>query len=94
MSWRRGNIPNAKKWARFRLTILERDGYRCCVCSKAGILEVDHIRGHDAGIFDPSNCQTLCRGCHIAKGISDRTKPNPEREAWVKFLAEKYSAKV
>ena len=94
MSWRAGAKPNQRRWKKFRLTILDRDGHRCRKCGKAGILEVDHIRGHSAGVFEASNCQTLCRGCHILKTAAENAKPNPEREAWVIFLADKYSDNV
>ena len=63
MSWRRGNVPNQRRWRKFRLEVLDRDGWRCVRCGKAGALEVDHIVGLEVGgkAFDAGNCQTLCR---------------------------------
>ena len=86
MSWRKGNIPNAARWQRFRLTILDRDNWECVRCKrKAARLEVDHINGHDAGIYDPANCQTLCRSCHLDRS---RKIENPQVAAWRTFMAE------
>lgn len=58
-----------------RYRIMERDGFRCCVCgrsARSGVeLEVDHIipiaRG---GSSDDSNLQTLCRDCNRGKGAT------------------------
>ena len=65
--------------------ILDRDGWRCVKCSKAGKLEVDHITPVFRGgaELDPSNCQTLCRSCHLAKTRTEARKPETEeRRAW------------
>ena len=40
---------NRREWRRVRLQVLDRDGYRCTACGKAGILEVDHIVELKAG---------------------------------------------
>ena len=83
---------NRKRWARLRLRILHRDGYRCTCCGRAGRLEVDHIKPvHLGGSFwDPANLQSLARGCHILKTKSENKKrfaaenPRlaPKLEAW------------
>ena len=53
-------------WDRLRRSILERDGYRCRSCGKAGILEVHHVKDLQyGGTNDPDNLAVLCRGCHI-----------------------------
>ena len=74
-------------WDRFRLRVLDRDVWRCQKCGKPG-REVDHIKPLQFGgaMFDPANCQTLCRGCHIVKTRAENTRPNPERAAWRKFM--------
>ena len=49
MSWRKGKRPSHKKWARVRLKVLDRDGWKCTTCSKSGRLEVDHRVSMDDG---------------------------------------------
>lgn len=68
----------SRDWRAFRLTILQRDGYRCVKCgvdvSGKGQARVDHIkRLSDGGAFlDPANCRSLCTACdamsHREKG--------------------------
>ena len=57
------------RWKRLRRVILDRDGWRCQSCGKAGRLEVDHILAvHlDGAFWDLGNLQALCRDCHFAK---------------------------
>ena len=74
MHWRR--------WKPLRAAILERDGYRCVKCGKAGRLEVDHIEPVESGgTDDPANLQTLCRDCHILKTRLENI-PDRERRDW------------
>ena len=64
--------------------VLERDGWRCQGCGRAGRLEVDHIvaleDGGDPWAFD--NLQALCKACHQAKTRTERGDSRPEVEAW------------
>ena len=69
--------------------MLERDGWRCRSCGKAGRLELDHIEPlHSGGAeMDESNLQALCRKCHFKKSVEERTgRPappiDPELAAW------------
>ena len=95
MSWRRGKTPNRAQWRRFRLEVLDRDGWRCVLCGKAaGRLEVDHIRGVDAGAFDFANCQTLCVRCHVSKSAEERGIPDHERKAWEQLIASRMADNV
>lgn len=69
----------------------ERDEYRCVKCGKSGMLEVDHIEPmHKGGeTWNPSNLQTLCQGCHIAK--TRREQPDNRKlppEPWARLVAE------
>ena len=63
-----------RRWQVLRRAALDRDGWRCRNCGKAGVLEVDHIlRIEDGGAeYDLDNCQTLCRSCHILKTNLER----------------------
>lgn len=57
-----------KAWKKRRLRILDRDGWRCVLCSAASRLEVDHIEPlWEGGLEEDSNLQALCRTCHIKK---------------------------
>ena len=96
MSWRRGAVPNQKRWRAFRLTILDRDGWRCRTCGKAGRLEVDHITPleRSGAPFEASNCQSLCVGCHRLKTAAENAKPNPERLAWQKYIADSLTGNI
>ena len=75
---------NPRRWAVVRRAVLDRDGWRCVKCGKAGRLEVDHVvpivRGGDW--WAAEGLQALCRGCHINKSRRERVKPNAERDEW------------
>lgn len=72
-------IYHRPEWRRVRRVILDRDGYRCRACGKAGILEVDHRIPLRAGgaPYDPDNLQALCRGCHFAKTAAEQPGRQP-----------------
>ena len=76
------------RWKRLRRKILDRDGWRCRKCGKAGRLEVDHIVPvRDGGIDDPANLRILCGGpggCHAAR---HRRKRTATEDAWDEYLA-------
>lgn len=45
--------------------VLRRDNFRCVICGKGGLLEVDHIVPWSAGGSDDvDNLRTLCRRCN------------------------------
>ena len=58
--------------ARFRLDVLTRDGWRCCLCNTSRNLTVHHITprsecrasGRLDLLTDPANGATLCAACH------------------------------
>ena len=88
----RQKLYRSKRWARIRREILERDGYRCRQCGRAGRLEVDHIEPMARGgsDTDSDNLQSLCRECHISKTARENRKPQPpEVEAWHALVSEK-----
>ena len=75
------------RWRRLRRTVLDRDNWRCVRCGFPDRLEVHHIKPLWKGgaRFDADNCETLCRGCHIA----EHAKPSrPDRAAWADRIEE------
>lgn len=72
----------ARLWWAVRRRVLERDGFRCRKCGRAGRLEVDHIRPlHHHGDDSLDNLQTLCRGCHIDKTAAENSR-TPGQVEW------------
>ena len=78
---------HSRRWASVRLEALERDGWRCRDCGKAGALEVHHVQPVAAGgaEFDLGNLRTLCRGCHVAV---HRRPALPGEDAWAAAVME------
>ena len=80
-------------WGAIRRMALERSGWRCRACGRAGKLEADHIVPvHVSPELELSidNIQILCRGCHIAKTRREAGKPpTPERLAWLRLVVQK-----
>ena len=81
----------SRRWVRLRLQVLNRDGWRCVLCGRAGKLECDHItpmrRGGAPWALD--NLQTLCRACHVNKTRGDwRPPPTAAERDWWSFVAE------
>lgn len=84
MAWtssnRRASLP--KGWARLRLIVMERDGYRC-VWVEDGVRcpqparEVDHI--NRLGGDDPSNLRSLCHAHHAKHTAQQSTAARPRR---------------
>ena len=79
---------NPRRWRAVRQLVLQRDGYRCVKCHKAGRLEVDHIIPVMQGgeWWTPEGLQALCRACHFDKSRADISGPDPEREKWKRCL--------
>ena len=75
--------------------MLDRDSWRCQKCGKAGRLECDHRVPMDAGgaVYDLTNLQTLCRGCHISKTRLEQggKEAPPEVLAWRRYLTGLYT---
>ena len=84
-------VRSAARWKRVRLAVLDRDGWRCRHCGRAGRFEVDHIIPLEAGgaAFDMDNLQSLCRPCHFAKTTIDRGGvPHAPDAAWGRLVGE------
>ena len=84
---------NRNLWRLLRLRALERDGWRCTTCGRAGVLEVDHRKAlHQGGAaHDLNNLQALCRGCHIKKSMTEtgkRPRRNERTERWQALVDE------
>ena len=90
MGWRDSNPVNRRVWRRVRRLVLDRDGWRCRSCGRAGRLQVDHIKPLSAGgePYDLENLQALCAfPCHRDKTAAENRNPNPERDAWRALVA-------
>ena len=78
-----------RRWARVRLAVLDRDGWKCTVCGRIwgglkGRLEVDHIQplAENGPMYDLKNLSTKCRPCHFNKTALERGQtPNVVSEA-------------
>ena len=70
---------------------LDRDGWRCQTCGRAGRLEVHHLKSLDHGgkPFELDNLRTLCREHHIR--IHDGI-PHPKPDSALMALAEELLA--
>ena len=84
---------SARRWAKIRRYVFERDAYRCTSCGKAGRLECDHVTpferepGQDP--YDPNGLQTLCRDCHLEKTARGNRRERTAGEvAWRELVAE------
>lgn len=80
-----------RRWARARRRALDRDGWRCVECGRAGRLEVHHVTplwrdpGQDA--YDLAGLQVLCRRCHFAVTARERLERNPPSPAEARWEA-------
>jgi len=74
-NWKGGISPinqvvrNCLQMKYWRISVFERDGYTCQICStKGGVLNAHHIKKFSNFPdlrFDISNGMTLCKKCHI-----------------------------
>ena len=99
MDWYARNNIKYKQWRAVRLTILERDNYRCQLCGKAGgRMEVDHqtplALGGDA--YGPENLRALCRNCHceITRQQNIGRNKAPERKALQDLIMQRLNDKI
>lgn len=77
------------RWRAFRLTILERDRYRCQIqargCTTLALPaggHVDHIVPLSRGgaKYDPSNCRAACPPCNTSRSRAlPKPQPQPRR---------------
>ena len=84
-------VQDPRRWRRLRRRILDRDGWRCRVCGKAGRLEVDHVKPvkDDGEWWAEDNLQAICRPDHFIKTARENARPvSPEAQAWRDLVAE------
>ena len=88
----RRRVYGSRRWRIVRRRVLERAGWRCETCGKAGRLEVHHVDPmwqSSGNPFDPDRLKVLCRACHFnAHGNRARPAPGPikglaEWQAWI-----------
>ena len=82
-------MVDPRRWRHVRRRVVDRDGWRCVLCGKAGRLEVDHVKPvKDGGDWwDPAGLQTLCRPCHFSKTAGENARPaSGDVAAWREFL--------
>ena len=87
-------VLNRGRWRHARKRTLERDGYRCRTCGRAGRLEVDHVvplqRGGEP--YSAANLQALCADCHVRKTRSEAMRPRTAAEIrWGKLVESTYN---
>lgn len=75
-NYRQENHPlKSKRWFLLRRIILKRDNNTCLCCgAKDTVMHVDHIKPrakYPALIWEPTNLQTLCKPCNMAKRINE-----------------------
>lgn len=77
---------NRKRWSAVRRAALERDGWRCTSCHKAGRLEAHHSEElqHGGDPYDLAGIKILCRECHLEAHADD----TPGRADWRAFVRD------
>ena len=80
---------NSRRWKLARLAALERDGWRCAKCGRAGRLQVDHIQPLSEGGdgYKLENLQSLCIPDHLDKSWAERGV-TAEQRRWRSFQRE------
>lgn len=74
-----------RRWAIVRWQALNRAGWRCELCGRAGRMEVHHRVGLARGgaAYSLDNLQAVCRPCHFdqERAANEERQP-PEVRAW------------
>ena len=78
-----------QRWNRLRLKMLDKAGWRCKICHKAGKMELDHVQPVAKGgkWWVESNLQVLCRSCHFLKTGDENRLNSEEKDAWADIVA-------
>lgn len=91
MGWFKRNGISQSRWSVVRRDVLERDGWRCTGCGRAGRLEVHHrVRPADGGeLYALENLTTLCRPCHFGHTAEqNRRAPSTAEATWTGLVHE------
>ena len=89
MGWRTGPPIPLGRWRSFRRQIFDARGWRCERCQKAGRLELHHVKPIYQGgkVFEETNCEILCRKCHITHHRKTPEYPEEKKQAWKNLIA-------
>jgi len=67
------HLRKSEEWRTWREAVFQRDNYTCQLCGEKGLeLHPHHILqkcDYPDLIFEISNGITLCKGCHMSKGV-------------------------
>lgn len=78
------------EWQRKRLEIMQRDGFKCCVCGAADKPLMVHHHGYRKGAlpweYPDDELQTLCEECHA------KTGPGASAEEFLTLLIQHLGA--
>lgn len=89
----RQKVYSGARWKRTRRAALDRAGWRCEACGRAGRLEVHHRRrvsehpNDGDAWYDLGNLHVLCRPCHFARHRGEnreagRANMRQDRREW------------
>ena len=82
----RHHRAHRRGWELIRKRAILAAGRRCSRCGLPGRLEVHHPTPLSKGGTHDQALVVVCRTCHLAR----HHIPDPDREAWGRFLAEEY----
>ncbi len=78
-------FATSPRYSAFRRWVFDSAGWRCEKCGRPGALELHHIRPLSDGgkAWDATNCQAICRGCHIRMTApGNKRKKSPTEIRW------------
>ena len=76
------------RWRALRRAALDRDGWRCTECGRAGRLDAHHVKPLEKGgePYELGNLAALCRDCHIRAHGGEPRRPDAGYAALVAEL--------
>ena len=87
-------VLSSSRWAVVRRAVLDRDGWRCTKCGRAGRLEVHHVVplavDPDQDPYAVEGLVALCRPCHFKRTADqNRRPPGPQEAGWKSLVGER-----